>query len=110
MFGQEWPTLLAAVLVAIIGTARLTRLLAEDDWPPAAWFRTRWISAFNGTGWDGLILCVFCISPYLAAANVAWAVLSDLHWAWWLFNGWLALAYLSAIITTRDLPADQRDL
>jgi hypothetical protein len=109
MFGQEWPVLLAASLLAALAVARAARLVAEDDWPPSQWLRDRWIAALNGTGWDALVLCTFCVSPYLAAADLAWAVLSDLHWAWWLVNAWAALSYTAAIITARDLPPGSRE-
>ena len=109
MFGQEWATLIAASLTAILGVARLTRLIAEDDWPPADWFRNKWITAFNTSPWAGLVLCPFCVAPYIAAASLAWAIATDLQPAWWIIHGWLALAYLAAITVARDLPADARE-
>jgi hypothetical protein len=30
----------------------------------------------------------------------AW--LTDLHWGWWLFWGWLAGSYLTAMVVERD--------
>jgi hypothetical protein len=109
MFGQDWVTLAVAAVVGVLSVGRMSRLVVEDDWPPTAWFRNRWVDWFNTSAWSGLVLCVFCVSPYIAAAVLAWAVLSDLHWSWWAFNGWLAASYLAAIVVARDLPADSRE-
>jgi hypothetical protein len=106
MWGYDWPTLLAAVIVGTLGVARMTRLVVDDDYPPMAWFRRKWDAAFNRSGWVELVHCPFCTSPYLAAATIAWAVLSDLHWTWWLFHGWLAVAYVAAMVNTRDIPPE----
>ena len=95
-------TLAVAAVVAVIGTARLTRLLTEDTWPPVAWLRERWFERTNGTGWEELFVCPFCMAPYLAVVTVAWGWASDLHWSWWLFYGWLSLAYLASMVVARD--------
>lgn len=108
MFGVEWPVLLAAALTCTLAVARLARLVAEDEWPPSAWLRNTWIRALNRSAWAGLIVCPFCVAPYIAAADIAWAVLGDLHPTWWAFNGWLACSYLAAMIVARDIPADAR--
>jgi hypothetical protein len=109
MFGYDWPTLIAAAIIGIIAVARLTRLVTDDEFPPMLWLRNKWIGMFPASGWAGLILCSFCVSPYIAAISLAWAITTDLQPAWWVVHGWLALAYLAAIVTTRDLPADQRE-
>jgi hypothetical protein len=53
-----------------------------------------------------LIECGFCTAPYFAAASIGWAIGSDLHWSWWLFHGWLAVAYVAAMIHARDIPPE----
>ena len=85
-------------------SALLTRLLTEDTWPPAAWVRNKWVDYWNGNDWGELFVCPFCMAPWLAIPILGWGWLSDLHWSWWLFNGWLALAYVAAMIVARDIP------
>jgi hypothetical protein len=31
-----------------------------------------------------------------------WGWLSALHVSWWVFNGWLAIAYVAAMVVERD--------
>ena len=101
---QEWIAIAAAALVAVLGVGRLTRLTAEDDFPPVAAVRTAFIHRFGGSTWSELAVCPFCQAPYHAVVAFAWAWLSDLHWTWWAFYGWLALAYAAAMVVARDIP------
>lgn len=97
---------LAAVIVAVISIGRTARLLTYDDYPPVAWARTKvqhWLlSGDRRMRWVALTECPFCLAPYLAAGMLAWMWASDLHWTWWLINGWWAMSYLSAILVARD--------
>lgn len=97
----EW---VAASLVAVLGIARIIRLVVFDDFPPSVWFRTKWEDLTNNGPWVKLVECGFCLAPYVTAASMAWAYFSDLHWSWWLFHGWLALAYVAPIIVSYDQP------
>ena len=36
---------IAAFLVGVIATGRLTRLVVDDDWPPVVWLREKYILA-----------------------------------------------------------------
>lgn len=92
----------AAVVVGVMGTARATRLISQDSFPPSAWLRDRWRRATDDGEWSVLITCPFCLSMYLTAANLAWALLSDLHISWWIVNGWLAASYAVAMVVVRD--------
>lgn len=108
---SHW-TWVVASLVGIVGTARLVRLVTYDSYPPAAWLRAKWAGLMDEDGdskrsqWAVLLTCPFCLSPYLTAANIAWAYFSDLHWSWWLFNGWLAASYLASIVVAYDQPEE----
>ncbi len=108
MWGYDWPTLLAAFVIGTIAVSRLTRLVVDDDWPPMQWFRRVWDRHVHNA-WSVLVECPFCVSPYLAAFSIGWAILSDLHWSWWLFHGWLAVSYLAAMLNKRDIPVEERD-
>lgn len=93
-----------ASIIAVLGTARVVRLVVFDDFPPIVWVRIKWADLTDGTPWTKLTECGYCNAPYFAAANLAWAYFSDLHWSWWLFNGWLALSYVAPIVVSYDQP------
>ncbi len=86
----------------MLSVARLTRLVTVDSWPPVVWLRIKWDTLTNDGPWSDLVHCPYCAAPWLALPVIGWAFLSDLHWTWWLFNGWLALAYVAAMIVARD--------
>jgi hypothetical protein len=108
VWGLPWPTLLAAFTVGVIAVARLTRLVVDDDWPPMVWFRRKWDRLTENSTWSVLVECYWCVSPYIAAVDIGWAILANLHWTWWLVNGWLAVSWLASYMCFRDIPADKR--
>ena len=62
------------------------------------------------SAWKKLGECAFCLAPYLSIGMIAWALLSDLHWTWWLINTWWGLmSYGAAILMAYDQPADGAD-
>jgi hypothetical protein len=93
-----------ALLVAVFGTARLTRIVAHDDYPPAEWLRTRWI-VLAGEQWGKLLNCIWCAQPYVAIICISWGYFSDLHWSWWAFWGWMALSQAGSTLLAYDEPA-----
>jgi hypothetical protein len=100
--------LLLAVVVGVVGTARLTRLVVDDTWPPVAALRDWWDRRTNTSGWNDLLHCPWCVSMWFAPPCLAWAWLTDLHWSWWVFYGWLAGAYAAGAIVVRDEPPESR--
>lgn len=94
--------ILLAAVVGIISVARLTRLITQDTYPPAAWARSKWQDWFDGTGWEDLATCPYCAAPWLAVPIGLWGWLTDLQTAWWVFNVWMAAAYLAAMVVVRD--------
>lgn len=103
---DPWIFLLAAA-VAIVGVGRLNRLVTYDDYPPAIWLRTKWAAITKGSLWGKIAFCLWCFSPYAAGFAVGWLVLGLLvsQWivlAWWIFFGWLTVAYLASILTYFD--------
>lgn len=100
------PDLLEIVLAAIVGVvgvARLTRLVVDDEFPPVVWLRAFYMSHVPAS-WASLPTCAFCTAPYFAALALAWAEFSHLHWTWWVFWGWLAGSYVASMIVVRDTP------
>lgn len=105
---DDIPTYLSAFAVGMVASARLTRLITEDDYPPVKWLRKVWDQRTQTSDWNELLHCPFCTSMYVTLLNLIAAVVSHLHPAWWLFNVWLTIAYLAAMTVARDLPPDQR--
>lgn len=96
---------IAATIVGVMSTARLTRLITTDTWPPVVWLRIKVASFAESRGldeWGDIVTCPYCAAPWLTFPVLAWAIWSDLHWTWWIFNGWLAVAYAAAMIVARD--------
>lgn len=101
------------IWVAIIGTlaiARMARLVVFDEYPPMEWLRLRWFVLMGDSKWKKLADCAFCAAPYLAVGDMAWAYFTlhdgSIHWSWWVFNIWLAVSYVAAMVVARDEPED----
>ena len=92
----------AAAAVGVMGAARLTRLVTKDQWPPMAYARRKYVELTRGSEWSVLAECPFCVAPYVVAADLAWALQSDLDKRWWVTNGWLAASYAASWIVVRD--------
>ena len=95
-------TVVAAAAVGVVGAARLTRLVTKDHWPPMSFVRRKYVEMTEGTEWSVLAECPFCVAPYVVAADLAWAMRSDLDKRWWVFNGWMAASYAASLIVVRD--------
>lgn len=108
---ETLPIVLLTIAVAVIGVARLTRVVVYDEFPPTAWWREMWAGWFHGTGWDKLFLCWWCFSFWAALACVGWFIgglyVDWVMWAWWIFWGTFALAYLAPMLIVRDEPSEK---
>lgn len=93
---------LAAVIIGTLSAARLTRLLTQDTFPPAVWLRIKWDDLTHGSGWNTLLHCHWCLAPWMVLPVGLWGWLSDLHASWWIFNLWLAISYIAAMVVERD--------
>jgi hypothetical protein len=106
----------AAFIAAVITAARLTRLIVHDAWPPTRAFR-RWVKAHTSAdGWQPLVTCPFCLSPWFALTDLLWGYAAGVgsststllpdaaEVSWWLVNLWLAVAYLASMLVLRDEP------
>ena len=94
--------IIAAVVVGVVATARFTRLVVSDSFPPIVRIRMGWDRLTRDGSWSELAHCPWCFAPYATAANLAAAILSDLHPAWWIVNGWLAASYAASWIVFHD--------
>jgi hypothetical protein len=94
---------LLAIAVGVFGTARLTRIIVHDDYPPAEWVRSHWVARV-GEDWGKLATCIWCAQPYVAAGCLAWGYFSDMHWSWWAFWGWMALSQAGSTLLAYDEP------
>ena len=95
-------TTVAAATVGVVAAARATRLVTKDHWPPMSFLRRKYVEMTEGTEWSVLAECPFCVAPYVVAADLAWALRSDLGRKWWIANGWFAASYAASLIVVRD--------
>ena len=99
---------LVLIIIGTISVARTARLITHDTFPPIEWARPR-IAAKLGK-WQDLVVCPFCIAPYLMAGQIIW--FSALYHTsafdyWWLLpNLWWTASYASAIIVAYDQPEE----
>ena len=93
--------IIAAVLVGVLSTARLTRLVTEDSWPPVVWLRVKWDEITDHGPWYDLVDCPWCLAPWLVAPNLILAVATDLHPVWWIINGWLAASLATSWVAIK---------
>lgn len=101
----EW---VAASVVAVLSVARTIRLIIFDQLPPMVWLRVRILARYaDDSNWSKLWECPFCMAPYLMAGMFAWAWASDLHWSWWVVNGWWGASYLAATYVAYDQPEEE---
>lgn len=126
--------LLAAFVLGVLATARLTRLVVHDKWPPMLHLRLWWIALQERRnhehreahpdwhildprqmlyGWRGLLDCPYCFAPYAAALVLAGAIAADV-WSpdlgtlrdWWLVLAvWAAGSYLASMVVVYDEPS-----
>lgn len=99
------PALLLGAFVLIFGSARLTRLLIFDVYPPAAWLRTKWDDKTHQSDWNNLMHCAYCLAPWIVLVNGLlgwWAYETGWATLWACINFWLASAYLAAMAVAYD--------
>lgn len=93
---------MAIAVVSVISTARITRLMTWDVFPPVVWLRIHWDRLTRDGSWTPLLHCGYCFAVWAAAFVVGWGYVSDWNVVWWLFNGGLSVAYLGAILMAFD--------
>lgn len=93
---------IAVAVVVVLSSARLTRLVMFDAFPPVKWLRDLYADATDGTGWQLIAFCAYCASFWVTLAVVLSGYYSDWHTVWWIVNGSLGASYLAAITVTFD--------
>lgn len=101
-FSHDPWVVVAAVVVGVLGAARLTRIAVADKFPPAAWVRSAWDRVTRDGDWSLLVHCHWCLGPWMFALSLGTGLVSDLHPVWWIFWGWLAGAYLTSMVVEFD--------
>lgn len=106
VMAMEWWQTLLAVVVALIGSARLTRILTYDDFPPAVWLRITWAKVTKDGSWAKLAQCYWCAGPWVTLFAIVTFLLtfeaSWVAWTWWLLYTWMSLSYLVSMWVDRD--------
>ena len=105
----------AVVATTVLSVARIARLAVIDKFPPVKRMRDWYEDKTDGSGWQWLTMCAFCMAPWIALAVLATGLLAGVYnpateqsysnvgyTAWWLFNGWLAISYLAGSYVARD--------
>lgn len=100
---------IAVAIVAITSSARITRLVTVDKFPPIQWIRHKYEDATDGTDWVWLVLCGYCFSFWATLGVVAAGYFSDWHEVWWFVNGVLGASYLAAILMAIDADNGEDD-
>jgi len=100
--------LLVAAAVVVMAAARLTRLVTQDSYPPAAWLRARWDDWTEESDWNVLLHCHWCFAPWVVLPLLVGAYfaldLPPFHWSHllWLFLSWMAMSYVASWIVNND--------
>lgn len=105
---ETLPLMLLMIAIAVLGVARVTRVLVYDEFPPTMWIREMWLRLTRENAWAKLWFCWWCMSVWIAALCVGWWI-AGLYvlwaaWSWWIFWGIFALAYLAPMVIVRDEP------
>lgn len=99
-----------AILVAVFGVGRLTRVIVHDDFPPAMWWRDTWRKMTGDGPWSMLFLCWWCLSFWVALFCIGWFIAGYyivwIAWTWWIFWGALAVSYAATMVIVRDEPTN----
>lgn len=112
----DWFVSVLALLVGVLGVARLTRIVVYDEFPPSVWLRMTVTHALENRGpyaraWGKIVTCWWCLSPWLFLVCILWwMLLIPLHpffmYAWWAWWGMLAGGYAATMLIVRDTPKE----
>jgi hypothetical protein len=91
---------LTAFLLTVGASARMTRLIVQDAYPPVAWMR-QWWYAHIPARWAMLVTCAHCAAPWvtLVVGGVGYGL--GFPTAWWLATAWLTASWLAGMLLER---------
>lgn len=105
-----------AVLTAVLGVARVTRIVVYDEFPPTVWLRLKVESMLIGRGpyvrgWGKIVTCWWCLAPWVMLVCILWwtfliPVSPFFMYAWWAWWGMLAGGYVASMVIVRDTPKE----
>jgi len=99
---NQYFVMVVTGVFGVLASARLTRLIVADSYPPAAWLRSKWDALTHDGSWSELVHCGWCASPYVSAAVFAPGYfLSWPHW-WYLVTGFIAASWLVGWVVFHD--------
>ena len=93
---------IAIAVIAVFSSARFTRLLTFDKFPPIASVRNWYADRTDGSDWQVLAFCGYCMSVWVTTAVVLWGYYADWNTPWLLVNGISAASYGAAIVMAND--------
>jgi hypothetical protein len=102
------PFWIAVAIITITSSARITRLLTIDKFPPIQWARDKFEDATDGSNWQLLTMCGYCMSVWTTTGVVLWGWFTGWNLYWWIVNAILGAAYLAAILVRFDGDADEQ--
>ena len=99
---MTWWQIVFTSVVAVLASARITRLIVEDEYPPSIWVRMKWDRLTRDGEWAKLVHCGWCASPYVTALVLGLGYF--LRWPTWWYVGsaWLAASYVAGWIVFHD--------
>jgi hypothetical protein len=98
---SNWQIVFTTI-VAILATARITRLIVEDEYPPSIWVRIKWDRLTRDGEWAKLVHCGWCASPYVAALVLGLGYFLTWPTWWYVACSWLAASYAAGWVVFHD--------
>lgn len=101
---------IGAALLVILATARVTRSLVFDDFPPTMRIRAWWDLKTGDSAWNELFHCPYCMGFWIALPAVVltsgflfgWGLFATIAGIFWVLCGWFAVGYLAGIIVASN--------
>lgn len=97
---------IAIPIIVVFASARMTRMLTFDDFPPAKFIRDHWDARTLDSGWNELFHCPYCMGIWVSlpftvlgvAILFGWGAFTTLTGAFLAFCAWMTVGYLNGII------------